>query len=455
MTCFLQQSAATVRTLVAAAAVMIAAETAVAHAEDCGFKTPPDIDVARELMITDLSVVNDMRVDGPDGAWSLGRLMTALADDGRASSLVKAWLQTWDTPGAVNGFPLPARPAVRDRIVRPWMAMDGAASMETWTPNFAHAPFRLLAVVYRPDLGIVGRDNAIANAGEARLVFTALDLAVIPDIARAPPLPFTLIVEYTLPATDRDAVRNWAERWHALGRLPFGMAYNAALQSITDAFDGASARTTVRLRTNDGLAPPWQLREFRRDSGTGRLVDAAVSNTPHLSLIATPSELSAFVNDNRGNDLPPRFLGGNADIPGPDFRWPAMGIANNVLRHNFAMLTCNGCHSAETGRKAADVDPAHAGFRHIGGRLREEEATLSEFLTGNPAVVADPTGKLQTFCDLKMRQKAMFEALHPTPVPEVALGAAPRSTPDVGTPGAGMSHPDDLSVARSRRDRTD
>ena len=47
------------------------------------------------------------------------------------------------------------------------MAMDGAASMETWTPNFAHAPFRLLAVVYRPDLGIVRRDNAIANAKNA------------------------------------------------------------------------------------------------------------------------------------------------------------------------------------------------------------------------------------------------------------------------------------------------
>jgi len=451
MTRFLHEPAATVRTLVATAVVLIAAGTmAAALAEDCGFKTPPDIDIARELMITDRSVVNDTRANGSDGAWSFAHLMTALADDGKAGALVKAWLQTWDTSGAVNGFPLPVRPAVRDRIVRPWMAMDGAVSAETWTPNLAHAPFRLLAIVYRPDLGIVGRDNAIANAGEARLVFTALDLAAVPDIDRAPPLPFTLIVEYTLPATDRDAVRGWAARWHALGHLSFGAAYNTALQAITDAFDGPSARATVRLRTNDGLAQPWQLREFRRDGDTGRLVDVAVSNTPHLSLIATPTELSAFINDNRGNDLPPRFLGGNADIPTPDFRWPAMGIANNVLRHNFAMLTCNGCHAAETGRKATEADPAHTGFRHIGGRMKEEEATLSDFLTGSPAVVSDPTGKLQTFCDLKMRQKAMFEALHPMPVPEVVPGAAPRSTPDVGT-----SHPDDLSVARSRRDRTD
>ncbi|MEW6644381.1 MAG: hypothetical protein AB1586_28030 [Pseudomonadota bacterium] len=431
------EHAATVRALIAAAAVLIAAAMPRAHAEDCGFRTPPDIAIGKELMITDLSVVNDARAGGPDGAWSFARVMTALADDGKAGDLVKAWLQTWDRSDAVNGFPLPARPAVRDKLVRPWMALDGATAAEAWTPNLAHAPFRLLAIVYRPDLGIVTPDNAITNAGEARLVFSALDLDAGPDLDRAPPLPFTLIVEYPLPAGDREAVKAWAERWHGLGRLPFGAAYNAALQAITDAFDGPSARATVRLRTNDGLAQPWQLREFHRDGGTGRLVDAAVSNTPHLSLIDTSDALSAFINDNRGIDLPPRFLGGNADVPGPDFRWPAMGIANNVLRHNFAMLTCNGCHAAETGRKAAEAAPTRAGFRHIGGRMKEVEATLSDFLTGNPAVVTDPTGKLQTFCDLKMRQKALFEALHPV------------------LPGAATSHPDDLSVARSRRDRTD
>lgn len=434
-----RELAALVRTLVAAA--LVATGGPQARAEDCGFRTPPEITVAKELMITDLSVVNDARAGGPAGAWSFARLMTALAGDGKAGAVVKAWLETFEHAGTVNGFALPARPAVGERIVRPWMALDGAASVETWTPNLAHAPFRLLAIVYRPDLGIVAGDNTIANAGEARLVFTALDLAGVSDPDRAPPLPFTLIVEYPLPATNRDEVRTWAERWHSLGRLPFGADYNAALQAITDAFDGPSARSSVRLRTNDGLSPPWQLREFHPDPATGRLAAAAVSNTPHLSLIDAPGPLSAFINDNRGNDLPSRFLGGHADIPGPDFRWPAMAITNNVLRHNFAMLTCNGCHAAETGRKAAEPDPAHASFRHIGGRMKEAEATLSDFLTGNPAVVTDPTGKLQPFCDLKMRQKALFEALHPPPASPAMPGAAP--------------HPDDLSVARSRRDRTD
>ncbi len=194
------------------------------------------------------------------------------------------------------------------------------------------------------------------------------------------------------------------------------------MQQVTDGFGkvrGDAVR--ARLRTNEGLDAPWQLREFHLDETGTRLTNAPVSNTPHLDLIDDAGELSAYINSNRGEDIPSRFLGGNADVPDRNFRWPRMEISNNVLRHNFAMLTCNGCHAAETGRKADDAssgstaaDP-HAGFRHISGRLKNEEARLSEFLTGRPAVVPDPTGKLQTFCDLKVRQRAMFDALHPLP----------------------------------------
>ncbi len=100
-----------------------------------------------------------------------------------------------------------------------------------------------------------------------------------------------------------------------------------------------------------------------------------------------------------------------------------MRIVNNVLRHNFALRTCNGCHGAETGVKADDhgAEPAqHRGFRHISGRMRNERARLSEFMTGDPALVMDPTGKLHTFCDLKIRQQALHEALNPKPAPDTA-----------------------------------
>ena len=152
-------------------------------------------------------------------------------------------------------------------------------------------------------------------------------------------------------------------------------------------------------------------------------------------------ELSEFISKHPDDDLPMKFLSGSADIPKANFRWPQMRIANNVLRHNFALRTCNGCHGAETGAKADErsAEPAqHRGFRHISGRMRNERATLSEFMTGDPALVVDPTGKVHTFCDLKIRQQALHEALNPKPA------TAPSPLPA-----------DDLTVARKRRERAD
>jgi hypothetical protein len=427
--------------LIAIAAGWLA--TGAAEAEEiCTFPRPGDISIEKELLITDLSVVNDTRASTADGAWSFGGLMTALAPHDPAG-LVKHWLASFGRRQDINGFPLSPRPAMRARLAGPWMRRDGAKSFDGWVPNLTNAPFRLLAIVYRPDLGIVDRVGAITSAGEARFVFTALDLSKGGDLDAAPPLPFTIIFEYGLGATDRDGVKAWAERWHGLGRLAFGTDYNAALQAITDRIvrrDDSSSRSPLnQIRTNEGLALPWQLREFRIEAGTGRLVNAPLKDTPHRKFARDARELSRVISKQPDDDTPRTFLGGSADIPDSNFRWPRMRIANNVLRHNFAMRTCNGCHGAETGRKADDHagEPSqHRGFRHISGRMHNERARLSEFMTGDPALVMDPTGKLHTFCDLKIRQQALQEALNPKPG---------------GTSGG----TDDLTVARKRRERAD
>lgn len=414
----------------------------VALAEDCTFHTPTDITITKELMITDLSVVNDVRASGPNGPWSFGGLMAAMApkpDD--AGRFVKAWLATWRTTTSINGFPLEARPDIDKVIIAPWMKRDGATSFDGWKVNFANAPFRLLAIVYRPDLGIITPDNKIADAGEGRFVFTALDLRDGRSIDAAKPLPFTVIFEYGLNASDRAGVKAWAEKWHALSMLGFGADYNARLQVITDAFSGRGSdpakpngNALDQLRTDEAaLAYPWQLREFHVDA-SGALVNAEVKNTPDRSVLDHPEDLSAFIRAHPDDDIPSKFVGGKADIDSATFEWPAMDLNNNNFRHNFAMKTCNGCHGAETGPK---LDAGAETFRQIGGRAKNAEATLSDFLTGTPAMLQDPTGKIQTFCDLKIRQKALHEALNP---------------PDAA---ATDLHPDDLSVARSRRDRTD
>lgn len=408
--------------------------------EICTFPAPKDIVVEKELLLTDLSVVNDARAVG-DGVWSFGGLMSALAPHD-APALVKHWLATFDRRQHVNGFPLAARPAMRTRLVTPWMKRDGATTFASWTPNLANAPFRLLAIVYRPDLGVVDRDGAIRSAGEARFVFAALDISKGGARDDAPPLPFTVIFEYGLSAADRDTVKAWAGRWHALGGMTFGSDYNAALQAMTDSFAGraTTAGRLNQIRTNDGLALPWQLREFHFDAASVRLANSALKDTPDRRFVADARALSSFISTRPDDDLPRTFLGGSADVPHKNFRWPQMQIANNVLRHNFAVRTCNGCHSAETGAKADDVATEaaqHRGFRHISGRLHNERASLSQFMTGDPMLVTDSTGKVYTFCDLKIRQQALHEALNPKP------SAAQSPTAD------------DLSVARKRRERSD
>src|SRR4029077_11418754 len=87
-------------------------------------------------------------------------------------------------------------------------------------------------------LGIITPDNKIADAGEGRFVFTALDLRDGKTVDAAAPLPFTVIFEYGLKANDRSGVKAWAARWHGLGALSFGTDYNTRLQTITDAFSG-------------------------------------------------------------------------------------------------------------------------------------------------------------------------------------------------------------------------
>jgi hypothetical protein len=426
-----------------AAGILWVAATVTQAEEICTFPAPTDISIEKELLMTDLSVVNDPRALGADGPWSFGGLMSALAPND-ASALVKQWLDSFARRHDINGFPLPARPAMQRRLIGPWMAKDGAAAFSGWTPDLANAPFRLLAIVYRPDLGVVERDGTIRSAGEARFVFTALDLSRTRELAKAPPLPFTVIFEYGLNASDRDGVKAWAERWHRLGGMDFGAPYNTALQAITDSFAraprGSGAGRLNQIRTNEGLSLPWQLREFRLDIAGPRLVNGPLKDTPHRPLLSTSRELVDTINTHPDDDLPQKFLSGSADVPAKSFRWPQAGITNNVLRHNFAFRTCNGCHGQETGVKADDhsaEQPSHRGFRHISGRMLNERARLSEFMTGDPTLVTDGTGKIYTFCDLKIRQQALHEALNPKP------------------PAAQAPVADDLSVAHKRRERSD
>ncbi len=284
-----------------------------------------NVDPWKELVIVDSSVVLDARASNEnDGAWSFRRLMERLGPGVQ----VESWLRTF-RQASLNRFPLEDRADVED-LIASWPRRDGV-------PDLAQAPFRLLAVVSRIDL------TTSAN-GEARLVYGLYDPAT------GAPRKMTVGFEYRLPAlgTPNDRAE-WGRRWHALGKLPYGEQFNAALQRLTDQF--AEGTSLSQLRTNEQqFGQFWQLRQWVLDGGVLRL--AATPQTPDQSLNGTVL-LSRFILDNAdalraGTAVVPPDLQGGASHAIGAWVFKNEPRIDEPLRHAFAKQTCNGCHAQET-----------------------------------------------------------------------------------------------------------
>lgn len=360
----------------------------------------------RELLIRHLGVVEDpvrtrwtgATANPADGAWTFGRLMQAMAGSGDPSAFVLAWLRHWETPQTINGFTVPARPAINQLVINPWLQRSGGTQLD-----LTKAPFRLLAIVNRLDL----RDG-YGRGGEGRFVFGVLDDS-------GSPTPFTVILEYALPISNAGDVDRWAAQWHALSDLsPGSSAYNAALQTITDRFTAkGAARGRInssaisQVRSNEiALDRPWQLREFRLNA-TGQLVQTTTAQTPANSL-GKNNALANFINDNEkallagthtvpltvplsaATDTPMvPFKGASSEAPG---LFTAAGIKNSQARFVLSVNTCTGCHSFETGTT----------FLHVSPRSSGTQTTLSGFMTGTS--VTDPvSGVTRPFNDIQNR----------------------------------------------------
>jgi hypothetical protein len=370
------------------------------------------VDPARELMITSLSVVDDpVRTsfapgssDPRNGAWTFKRLMEDMAPSAAdAPAMAEAMLSSLTVPQTINGFQVLARPLMQDFLARWPRTPDGALDL-------AQAPLLLQAIVNRFDL----RDLSRGDAGEGRFVFAFMN--------RPSPFPLqaTLILEYKLPAASDQDVLDWAQSFHALQTLPLGEDYNAALQAITERFTGrgvrpghpnGSAINAVRTNEIDFAFPFWELREFHLSATTGLLEPAPLELTPDRGFNNTPT-LASYIAANQAailldkHTVPEQFAGESFQA-GAVFNlldtWLAPGIAPGVsgeARHHFAVNTCNGCHS---------VAETNTVFLQIVPRFPGSESLLSPFLTGT--TVIDPVTRLpRTFNDLA-RRKADLEAV--------------------------------------------
>ena len=360
---------------------------------------------ASQLMITALPVVNDpvrtkwtgSVTSASDGAWHFGRLMTQMAGANDPTTFVRSWLAQWESTVGVNGWGVPARPAIASQVLASW-PKTAAGKLD-----LTKAPMRLLAIVNRFDLRSAG------NAGEGRFIFGVLGQGGVA-------LPFTVILEYKLPAASAAEVKAWAHLWRDLGATTVGSAaYRAQLQAITDKFARKGAApgringsAISQVRTNENaLNPIWELREFRlTTAGQLRMVAPALTpadSTPNFNNTAT---LASFMNQNAAaikaqTHTVPTTFGGALFSSGRvlnriDF-WNAPGITDSTLRHRFSINTCDGCHGEETATP----------FLHVSPRGATETAPLSAFLTGT--TVPDPvTGILdpstfRTFNELASR----------------------------------------------------
>ena len=127
--------------------------------------------IDRELMITDLQVVEDPVRTRTNrrraGVWSFKYLIEQVAGPNDPAEFALSLIRHGEDR-LINGHVTPSRPAVWERIIEPWLAKGGG------NLDLRLAPVKLLAMVNRMDLRQVVGDDVL-NAGEGRFVFGVLD----------------------------------------------------------------------------------------------------------------------------------------------------------------------------------------------------------------------------------------------------------------------------------------
>ena len=291
----------------------------------------PNVVIDRELMITDLKVIEDPVLTDSNrrraGVWSFKYLIEQMAGDSDPAEFAMS-LFTHGEEQQINGYATPSRSAVWDRIIDPWLARGGGKL------DLRFAPVKLLAIVNRIDLRqVVGGE--VLSAGEGRFVFGVLDEDGKPLTPTGGPAVggMTIILEYDLPASSSKDLQAWISDWHSLGDFkPGTFEYNTRLAMLTQRFTGRgrgvgrpNGSALNQIRTNDiALATPWELREWVIDAESGLLLPAPVAETPDFTTMNNSSELAGLLTANAGSildgtfRLPVELAGGSAPT-GPFF----------------------------------------------------------------------------------------------------------------------------------------
>ncbi|HEX3553144.1 MAG TPA: choice-of-anchor X domain-containing protein [Thermoanaerobaculia bacterium] len=410
----------------------------------------------RSLMIRDLGVVTDpgrtwdpcSGAGNPNGVWTFNHLMTEMANQPASgidpAVFVETWLSHWQANQTINTHVVNSRTSVNSIILTPWpKRADGHIDL-------TQSPFRLLAIVARPDLRhttagggsySINVNGNFLDAGEARFVFGLLDKRS----GGCSVTPFATIFEYRVPRCECQLVKSWAQQWvNLFGFVPGTAAYNDKLELITETFVKANANPAKpngsaigQVRTNEitlglPLGQPWELREFQltqfpfsflREVTTADTAIDSFNNSVTFDNWILTAVAPALTPPNFQDPIPPvplffsglNFLGSNPQTLTTNFFWRVTnaqvpnlspGGGNNTTnwgRHRASLAACNGCHGRES-RPAGTIAP----FVHVDPSTPfGNPARLSEFLTGvnNLPDPQEPAGlPLRSFDDLARRE---------------------------------------------------
>lgn len=435
----------------------------------------------QSLFITSPTVVlNPQRTWDPctgagtqGGVWTFAHLMRQMAINSgtTAETFVLRWLEQWLNNQTINGDVVPARTAMFNQVIQPWATASGVTAqllinssgqrfVQLSGPlNLNIAPFRLLSIINRLDLGrtasgFSGYGGSMTSqpvdAGELRFIFQVVQPNPWGGGSQATCglKPFTVIFEYGVPITGCSNVVQWARNWTMLNQFGgFTAPYLSHLQTLTQSVVMNGVAPTKgnqsalnQIRTNENaLNTRWELREFTLTDenppantdtpSNGLLRKHTVAQTPDDAVFPAVGSpvISNFVmnvvkpsvplpvgplpaNCSSGHTVPFTFGGfnfrGGNSLVAPT-HWEASGAnpgnsQDVCARHQFSLNTCNGCHFGDT----------QTPFTHVStGGI---PVNLSNFLTGGGPGLAWGVGDTQfgapvwRFADLERRWKNLY-----------------------------------------------
>ena len=307
------------------------------------------------------------------------------------------------------------------------------------TRTAANLPLRLLAVVNRLDLGVVGCEGIdgcakpgkpVCSAGhicgaEVRFVYAGFSGSHAPF--------FTLIMEFTFQSLAKQDFLNLANQWAGLGSIanPETPAFaanvgNALRFGWSLPGGGVMARMRINARTNDGQ---WKLRQYMFTPGgivavplfqqlgnevqatnscqfQGAVFSFATASSNHDAILqgvySAPAEPEGF------NLMLPSGTTGRGVLTLASAQPPAADL--DLVRHSISVNSCSGCHGWEA-RKVVEPQSAlsQAPFDQIQYREPGARSKISAFLAGTKsgAVSLEPT--LDTW---EMRPPTISDATH-------------------------------------------